>query len=346
MRPYSNVGLRGHQTEGNTGQSNGKVLFVDGNSGNAGNTAAEGGSWDAPIANINYAISRCTSGANDVIYVAPGHTEAIQDTSATSVSGTTTDEFCVDKTSISIIGLGVGTLRPTITLSGATDATIEVRAANCTLSNLILVNNLADTVAMVQVNALADGLVIENCEFRDSGSSLECVLQINIAAAADDITVRGCRFYNTAANDGNTAAIFSVGATARLRIQENLFRGDWQAPILDLNASASTDTELVGNLFNQLDAVVTGVIHLNATTTGVVKGNHLHCPQGGTQVPIIAAGALVSDNLWSPNEGVSTYPILESAGAGGSSLGAHYYVDSGTGATTNDGLSWATPMSL
>ena len=348
INKYDNQGLRGHQTEGSTAQTNGQVWFVNGNHGSAGNTAdtGVGESWDLPFATINYAVSRCSNDAGDIIYVAPGHTEAIQDTSPLNQSGTVTDELCVDKTGVTIVGMGTGTNRPTITLSGATDATVEVRAGDVTLRNLLIVNNLANTVAMVQVNALADGLILENCEFRDSGAALECVLQINLATAADDITIRGCRFFNTAANDGNTACVFSIGATARLKIYDNLFRGDWQAPVIDLDAAVSTDTEVVDNLFNQLDAVVTSVIDLHGSTTGVVKGNHIHCPAGGSQVPITAAAVLVSDNWWSPNEGVDTQPILGSGGAGGSSLMKHFYVDSGTGVATNDGLSWATPLSL
>lgn len=348
INKYDNQGLRGHQSEGSTAQTNGQVWFVNGNHGSAGNTAdtGVGASWDLPFSTINYAISRCSNDAGDIIYVAPGHTETIQDTSPLNQSGTVTDELCIDKSGVTIVGMGTGTNRPTITLSGATDATVEVRASDVTLRNLLIVNNLADVAAMVEVNANADGLIIENCEFRDSGAALECVLQINLAAAADDITIRGCRFYNTAANDGNTACVFSVGATARLKIHDNIFRGDWQAPILDLDAAASTDTEIIDNLFNQLDAVVTSVIDLNATTTGVVKGNHIHCPAGGSQVPITAAAVLVSDNLWSPDEGASTTPILEGAGAGGTSLMKHYYVDSGSGVATNDGLSWATALSL
>ena len=348
INKYDNQGLRGHQTEGSTAQTNGQVWFVNGNHGSAGNTAdtGVGASWDLPFATINYAISRCSNDGGDIIYVAPGHTETIEDTSPLNQSGTVTDELCIDKTGVTIVGMGTGTNRPTITLSGATDATIEIRAADVTLRNLLIVNNLANIIAMVQVNALADGLIIENCEFRDSGASLECVLQINLATAADDITIRGCRFFNTAANDGNTACIFSVGATARLKVYDNIFRGDWQAPVIDLDAAVSTDTEIVDNLFNQLDAVVTSVIDLHGSTTGVVKGNHIHCPAGGSQVPISAAAVLVSDNWWSPNEGVDTQPILGSGGAGGSSLMKHFYVDSGTGVATNDGLSWGTPLSL
>jgi len=345
INKYDNQGLRGHQTEGNTAQTNGQVWFVDGNSGNAGNTSAEGASWDLPFSTLNYAISRCTNDAGDIIYIAPGHTETIADTSPLNQSGTVTDELCVDKSGITIVGVGTGTNRPTFTFASNTDATLEVRASDVTIRNLILVNNLANTIAMVTGNASADGFIIENCEFRDSGAALEAVLQITLPTAMDDVTIRGNRFYNTAANDGNTTAIFSTGATTRLKIYDNVFRGDWNAAVMDLNAAQSYDTEIVGNVINNLDATVASVIQLNASTTGVVKDNVIHSAAGGTGGgAIVAAGALLSNNRIAVNEGQNA--VEEPGSVGGTRVGNHWYVDSGTGATTASGTSWFDVLSL
>ena len=75
----------------------GDIFYVDGNSGNKANTAVsgQGASWDMPFANINYAISRCSNNAGNIILVAADHTETIADTNASNVSGTTTDEFAI-----------------------------------------------------------------------------------------------------------------------------------------------------------------------------------------------------------------------------------------------------------
>lgn len=237
MRVYDKIMRYGWYgwLEGTDRQDSGNVWFVDGNSGNAANNAnnGQGESWSAPFANINYAISRCSNNAGDVIFVAANHTETIADTNGDHVSGTTTDEFCVDKAGVTIIGLGSGTRRPTITLATATDACIDIRAANCALYNLIFYNTIADNVAMLDAQSTADGLVIENCMFHESADDAESILQVNLAANCDDVTIRGCRFHNVANNDGCLAAIKAVGAIIRLRIQDCLFRGDYNEHVVD-----------------------------------------------------------------------------------------------------------------
>lgn len=73
---------------------------------------------------IDAAISACTANAGDVIYVLPGHTEAVTSTS-----------IACDVAGVSIIGLGSGSLKPTLTFA-ATDSAINVTAANCKFENL------------------------------------------------------------------------------------------------------------------------------------------------------------------------------------------------------------------
>ncbi len=344
MNIYDNVlryGLLGY-LEGTDRQSNGDTWFVDGNSGNAANTAdsGQGASWDRPFSNINYAISRCSNNAGDVILVAANHTETIADTNDDNVSGTVTDELCVDKSGVTIIGMGTGTRRPTITLATATDAAIDVRAANCTLYNLIFYNTIADNVAMIDVQAGADGLIIENCRFYDSANTSEPILQIKLAANADDVTIRGNRFYNTAGSDGALAAIKCVGATIRLKIVDNIFRGDWNEQMIDADAAAGFDVEIIDNVMNNLDTGVGCLVDLHSGTTGIVKDNVGHAVVGTATAAIIADACLISGNLVTQNEGQDTEPAL--GGVGGTRVGNQWYVDSGTGADTGDGKSWDT----
>ena len=155
--------------EGSNRQYNGEVWFVNINHGSAGNTAdtGVGESWDLPFSTVNYAISRCSNNAGDVILVAAGHAETIQDTG--TVSGTITDELVGDKAGITIIGMGTGTRRPTFTLGSATDAAMVIlsSASNVTIKNLIFISDYADVAASITVDAAADGAIFENCEFRD-----------------------------------------------------------------------------------------------------------------------------------------------------------------------------------
>lgn len=345
MNTYDEIGKFGWYSllSGSDRLGNGHTWFVDGNSGNAANNAnsGQGASWDAPFANINYAISRCSNNADDVIFVAQDHTETIADTNDNNVSGTTTDEFCVDKTGITIIGLGTNDRRPKITLATATDACIDVRAAQCTLYNLWFYNNIADNVAMLDAQAAADGLTIENCRFDMASSATDPILMINLTANCDDVTIRGCRFYAASSNDATLAAVKLEGGTDRLRLIDNVFVGDWNEQVIDADTAASTEVEVVGNLFYNVDAGVSNAIDFHANTTGFVSENVIYCPADGTGGgPLVAASCVKANNKIT----YSLAEIADDTGALSSGLQNHFYVDSGTGADTNDGKSWGTAM--
>jgi hypothetical protein len=342
---YNQLGMYAF-VEGTDRHSEGSTWYVDSNSGDKANStgSGQGESWDLPFSTINYAVSQCTNQGKDVIFVAANHAETIQDTSPLNASGTVTDELCIDKSEVVIIGMGVGTSRPTITLSGATDAVVEIRAANVTIKNFIIVSGLADVAAGISVANSVDGTIIENVEFRDGGAAnLELVLGVTLSANADDVTIRGCQFYNTNAGDNN-AAIFTTGATARLKVHDNFFRGDWDNAVMDFDAAASTDTLVSDNIIFQFDATVGGAILLNASTTGAVIDNTIHCPVGSSTSPVIATGALVARNYYTVAEGQSATVLALSSNA--SVGGNHWYVDSGSGTTTGDAKSWDTALTL
>lgn len=86
---------------------------------------------------IDAAVSSCVASRGDIIYVMPGHTEAV-----------TSSSIALDVAGVSIIGLGSGSLKPTLTF-GATDSRINVTAANCTLKNLRFTAGIGDVVTAV-----------------------------------------------------------------------------------------------------------------------------------------------------------------------------------------------------
>lgn len=159
----------------------GKVLFVS--SVHPNRSATGPGTIDAPFSTIDAAIGYCDASKGDIILVAPGHTETVS--AAAGIN--------VDVAGISIIGLGQGALRPTITLS-AVASTVAIGAASCTLRNLLFLVS-EDATIVLDVNA-AD-TTIEDCEFRNSASK-EAVTWIDInggaANACDRTTIRRCKF--------------------------------------------------------------------------------------------------------------------------------------------------------
>lgn len=82
----------------------GNSYFVDSGATGAADTRA-GTSWATCLATIDGAINKCTANQGDVIYVAEGHTETYTTTGA---------KFTADIAGITIIGLGTGSDRPTI----------------------------------------------------------------------------------------------------------------------------------------------------------------------------------------------------------------------------------------
>lgn len=304
MDTYNKIGQLGwYGIYGGTDRaSNTNTWFVDSNSGNAGNisTGGQGQSWDLPFATVNYAISQASAG--DLIVLAAGHAETIEDTG--TASGTTTDEFVVDKTAITIIGMGTGARRPKFTLEGATDAACVILSPECQLKNLVFESNLADVAAAISIGALGDGFVIENCEFQDGGATEEMVLGISIAANADDGIIRGCRFFTTDAGSSTASAIKLVGAAARLQIYDNFMRGDWNTSAIDNSTAAATDILIRDNVINNLDAAAGLAIDLHAGTTGAVIHNLLHGGKDGTS-PLDTTAALAAENYYTNAEAAS-----------------------------------------
>lgn len=86
---------------------------------------------------IDAAIGACTANRGDVIYVMPGHTEAITDGS-----------IALDVAGVTIIGIGSGSMKPTLSF-GATDSKINVTAANGTFKNFRFTAAIGDVVTAV-----------------------------------------------------------------------------------------------------------------------------------------------------------------------------------------------------
>lgn len=326
--------------EGTNRQSNGDTFFVDSASGS--NATGYGGSWDAPYTTVNYAVAQCTSNNGDVILVAAGHAETI--TATSTASGVATGQFCIDKAGVTILGMGRGTKRPTFTMTTAAAAGIKIvgTATNVTLSNLLFISQYTNGItAGIAASANCYGLTIENCEFRETLNSQEFLIGITLAANMEDVTIRGCKFFSI---DGgtDTAAIKTAGDADRLQIYDNWFRGDWSAPVLDLDAAAIYDVLIRDNIINNVDSGAALQIGLNSSSTGAIINNIIHTAVGGSA--IAAAACMLANNLITHTEGTSAKEDKMLAGPGGTTAKQGvFYCDDG-GSDSNDGLTWATAV--
>lgn len=202
----------------------GNVWFVHATNGTAGG----GYTADGPITTIDGAINLAAAG--DTIYVLPGHAETI--TGAAAIDA--------DVAGISIIGLGTGTRRPTITYGTNTTATTEIAAANVTIKNLRFLSNV-DSLAVFLTVAENDA-TIEDCDFIGA-STKEVLNAIGITTTYDNTVIRGCKFIQAtdpAGTSGNagTGAIYLVDSENVL-IENCEFRGCWETAFVHNKTTAA-----------------------------------------------------------------------------------------------------------
>lgn len=162
--------------------NNSSVLASGGIAGSNGNK----GSYQQPFSTLAYASSRCVAGRGDTIFIMPGHAETISSATALalSISG------------VAILGLGVGTLRPTFTLDTATTTTIPVSANGITISNCIFTANFADIVSVFTLTT-AKNFCLDNCSFKATATNMNFLNIVDTDATsnnADGLTIINSRW--------------------------------------------------------------------------------------------------------------------------------------------------------
>jgi hypothetical protein len=111
----------------------------------------------SPFATLNYAITQCVANRGDIIFIKPGHAESI----ASQPRSTST------LPALQIVGLGVGSNRPTFTFTTANTATIPVSAEQYVDQELPVRRQLPVDRDVLHAHAAAD-FNVERCEFRDT----------------------------------------------------------------------------------------------------------------------------------------------------------------------------------
>ena len=246
----------------------GNVFFVDASTAVGGTTSGFGVHPDKALTTIDSAIGLCTASQGDAIFVLAGHTETLN-----AAGGITLDII-----GVSVIGLGIGNNRPTITISTEVLSDIEVDAASCGIYNFRFIGNVAALAAPIDVDAAA--FTMEDCDWFVATATTDIDITIITDAAADDLTVRRCRFnydYSraaTAVTAASTEVIRLVGAD-RAHIEECYFSGNFSTSIINGIATASGDIRIINNwMYNDQTADVAGAVDLVAGCTGVIAYNN------------------------------------------------------------------------
>jgi len=244
----------------NTALTVGNVWYVNSGATGKGTTSAYGYNPDAPFSTLVAASDSGNLASGDVVLVAAGHTETVS-----AAAG-----WDCDTAGVTFLGLGVGDLRPTVTIDTDALADIDIDAANIVFDNLRFIANFVDIAAAIDVNA--DGFTCRNCEFIDTSVILNAKIWILGAAAgaSDRMVVEGCEFY--AYGTANTAAISLPGTPDRCRIHDNILMGDWATAAI-LAAGAITKASILRNLVANLPDGADLCINIAATSTGVAAYN-------------------------------------------------------------------------
>lgn len=230
------------------------VSSVVGAAGNSGSSPADA------VDTINHAVALCTADQGDVIYVMPGHAENIS--AATSC--------VIDVAGVSVIGLGNGRNRPTLTFT-ATAGSIEMDAANTRLSNVRLVAGIASVV--VGVNVDADDVEIDHVEFDISETGFEFLLMIDVDAF-DRAYIHENRLLAENIAGCNTG--IRLDDTIGTRIVGNEFRGDFTTAAISGttgSAAASVDIAVLNNDIENLDTTAGLLLDHHDNTTGITSRN-------------------------------------------------------------------------
>lgn len=155
------------------------------------------GTWQKPYATIAQAQAQCVASRGDIIVAKPGHTETI-----TAAAG-----IALTKAGIALVGLGTGSLRPTINFTTAVGADLDIDAANITIANFLFTGGIDALTGPIDINA-ADCTLID-IETRDvTGQATDFIVGDD---NCDRLSILGWKHLGAAAAGADTA-LTVVGA--------------------------------------------------------------------------------------------------------------------------------------
>jgi len=264
----------------------GKVFWVDSGAGSDTNK----GTFTRPFSTIDYAVGKCAANNGDVIMVKAGHAETIS----------AADGIAFDVAGISVVGLGRGSDRPTLTFSTAATADVNVSAANITLHNLVFTANFADVARFIQVTST--DAHIDSCEFNEAGADLNWVDAIACTGAAntaDGLKVTNCKI--TGIDASNNSALNITDDLDGLVFNDNyhvVTHANALAVILCATGKDLTNAQVMRNLVS-LPAKTSGDMLIDndtAANSGIAAFNLIGHIDTAAEVLIDADGISMFEN--------------------------------------------------
>jgi len=265
---------------------NGSALAPQGSAGADGNP----GTFGSPKATIAGALLQCVANRGDVIYVKPGHTETVSGAAglALNVAG------------VSIIGLGQGNSRPTITFNTATTAQMTVTAAQMAMVNFVLDGTGFDAIVS-PISVTAADFQLLNCDCITASATNQVGVFLTTSAAADRLVVAGNQFRGT--TDAGTTNVLQIIGGDCIQILNNKFIGAYTTSLGAINniTTAMTGALISGNTIVNQTASSTKALVLLSGSTGVISDNRVGILSG--TAPFTAAGAYWLANYYAATAG-------------------------------------------
>ena len=256
-----------------TGADNrGRLAGLGGPSGPYGNPAA-------PLATVfgtNGALSYCSANRGDLVVVLQGHTETI--------SGIVTVPA-----GVTVIGLGYGSSRPTISLGTTTTNTVTLNAGS-RVQNCIFTGIGVDAIVSMFTTGGAGAQLVQNRIVMADGTN-QALAGITVAHA--DCLISG----NTidSPNAGAAYAVVPSAAVARLRMEGNTIRGNFSVAVIgSTSTNHVTDMVIQGNNFVQRNGTAKVIFDFTTSSTGLVSNNVLNGTTWATAADAIANSSSTS----------------------------------------------------
>lgn len=277
----------------------GNVFFVDsGNTDRGGDTAGFGKDPDNPFLTTDFAIGQTTANQGDVIYLMPGHTDSLV------AAGTIT----ADVAGISVIGLGEGADRPTLTFSALTSASFLISAASFKLKNVI---------GVAAIDALANPFHVQaadcelDIEWQDGSAAIEAARAVLTTAAAERLKLK-LRYEGFIAGNATVNAVRLVGVDGAEIIID--FYGVASTAIVEFHTTACHNIAVVGGFYNS--GTTDGSKAVVDTVTGSTWGARFWDVAAGASFSGSSGSALASDDVSGLSAQITTMQAEISGAAG------------------------------
>jgi hypothetical protein len=241
----------------------GVTFYVD--SGVASGGDSTGSSWTNAVTTIDAGINLCTASRGDVVKVAQGHTETL------AAAGTL---VTCDIIGAKIVGMGSGSLRPSITLSDDEAIAFEVTAASVTIENIYIdatgADQLAKPIDVGAVRCTIDSVEVLMAD--GTGQAVTAITTSGAANAADYMAIINCRF--VAPDAGAAEAILLEEVEEGVVISGCYAYGDFSvAPIHNPTGKVLTNL-MIRDCILKNDNAGEFSLELVSACTGFLIGNY------------------------------------------------------------------------